>query len=354
MALDDSGIVIGITTYPTLSRLDGPENDANDFYDWLTSSSGGDVPQERVTRIVSSDYQPPKAPAATKQPNASDVETAFRNLHFQAIGSNGVPKRLGRRLYVYVAGHGVGLPFIYDPDRSDAALLTADATEWDAPHVMAKIFALYFLNAGIFEEVVVFMDCCRALYNRLTPRFPTFIDINAISGTGDGRRAFFAFATRWAGAAREKRIGDRTRGIFTTALLRGLKTGGGDLTGKITSTSLRNYLLNHMSDLLTPQEMADPLIPKQPDIPAPNVDLVFGITPSATVKVSVSAPTAAGQAIRIRGDGFKVIAQGQALVGVPWEVTLQRGGYLVEIPELKLEKDFILVGDEEVLNVVIQ
>src|SRR5438046_2507751 len=104
MAIDDRGIVVGITTYPDLAQLDGTENDANEFYEWLTSPAGGDVPAPQVDRIVSSDYQPPKIPAPTRQPSALDVEQTFNRLHREAIGVTGVPKRLGRRLYVYVAG----------------------------------------------------------------------------------------------------------------------------------------------------------------------------------------------------------------------------------------------------------
>ncbi len=44
MAVDDRGIVVGISQYPGIAELKGPEHDAQEFYDWLTSSKGGDVP----------------------------------------------------------------------------------------------------------------------------------------------------------------------------------------------------------------------------------------------------------------------------------------------------------------------
>jgi hypothetical protein len=252
-----------------------------------------------------------------------------------------------------VAGHGVGLPFAYDPDQSDAALLTADATRWNAPHVMARVYALYFLNAAIFDEIVVFMDCCRALYNRLSPRFPTYIDVNAMGGLDGQRRAFFAFATKWAQNAREKQIAGKSQGIFTAALLKGLRRAGADETGTITSSSLRNYLLSHMRDFLTVEERADPNMPKQPYIPAPAVELVFGTTepPKATVRVTTPGH-AAGQPTQIRGDGFKIVGRGQAGAAA-WELVLPRGNYLAQIPALGLERDFTVVGDEEVVDVAI-
>ncbi len=221
---------------------------------------------------------------------------------------------------------------------------------------MTRLYALYFLNASIFDEIALFMDCCRVVYSRLNPRYPPFIDINAISDPANQRRAFFAFATKWSQTAREKQIAGQPRGIFTAALMKGLKSAAANPDGTITSSSLRNYLINHMKDLLTPQEIADPNFPKQPDIPPPAVELVFATVPPPRANVSVTFPaTSANQAIRIRGDGFKIVASGQTVAGAPWVwKDLPRGGYLVEIPATGLEKDFTLIGDEGVVNVILQ
>jgi len=152
MAVDDRGIVVGLTTYPKIGSLQGPELDAEEFYDWLTSPTGGDVRSANIQKIVSSDFQPPP-PAQPVDLPAQEVAKAFDRLHDEAFQS-GMPKRLGRRLYVYVAGHGAALPFAADPERSDAAFLVADASKFNATHVMTKVRALYFLNAGIFDEIV--------------------------------------------------------------------------------------------------------------------------------------------------------------------------------------------------------
>ena len=354
MAVDDRGIVVGITTYPDISPLEGPEHDAQEFYEWLTSSTGGDVPPERVDKIVSSDFQP-VAPAAPARLPAQEVAQAFDRLHSTALGMTGIPKRLGRRLYVYVAGHGAALPFTADPERSDAAFLVADATKFNATHVMTKVRALYFLNAGIFDEIVVFMDCCRIPLNRLVPSYPSYVDANAIDAAGNERRAFFAFATKWGLNAREKPFNGSMRGVFTTALMSGLKGAAANHDGAITSSSLRNYLVNHMKDLLTPTEQADPEIPQHPDIPPPAVEFVFATVTPQRVSVSVSFPAqAANQLIRMRGDGFTVVARDQTVPGVPWVVpNLPRGGYLVEIPAVGLEKAFTLIGNEGTVNVAL-
>ncbi|HLA11936.1 MAG TPA: hypothetical protein VJ023_15225 [Pyrinomonadaceae bacterium] len=353
MAVDDQGIVVGIAIYPGISTLQGPELDAEEFYDWLTSPTGGDVPSNRVDKMVSSAFQP-AIPALPVSLPAQEVAQAFDRLHAQAFAT-GIPKRLGRRLYVYVAGHGAALPFTADPDQSDAAFLVADATLFNATHVMTKVRALYFVNAGIFDEIVVFMDCCRNYLN-VTPNYPSYVNAVSIGNLGNERRTFFAFATKWGLNAREKPFNGVTRGIFTTALIAGLKGAAANPDGTITSTSLRNYLINHMKDLLTDKEQLDPDIPKRPDVPAPAVELVFATVPPQRVTVSVTfPPNAADQLIRLRGDGFKILASDQTPVGGPWVIPdpLPRGGYLVEIPALNLEKDFTLIGNERALNVVL-
>jgi uncharacterized caspase-like protein len=344
MAVDDKGIVVGITNYPGITTLKGPEADAEDFYDWLTSPSFGDVPSARVEKIVTSRY-------ATSPKPTEEVAQAFDDLHAEAFAS-GIPKRLGRRLYVYAAGHGAGLNFRDDPDQSDAALLVANATMVNAIHVMTKIRALYFLNAAIFDEIVVFMDCCRnPLF--LNPNYPSYVNAVDINKLGKERRKFFAFATRWGLNSREKQFNGVTRGIFTTALTKGLRGAAATADGTITSKSLRDYLVNNMKSLMTDEELVDWDV-QQPHIPDPEVDLVFATVPPQRVKVTVTFPANAGnQFIRMIDDRFQEVGSGQTVPGTAWEVPteLTKGVYLIEIPALQLKHILTLVGDERTINV---
>ena len=56
MAQDDWAIVVGVRIYPSVTNLDGLENDANAMYQWLTSPQGGDVPTAQTARILSSQF----------------------------------------------------------------------------------------------------------------------------------------------------------------------------------------------------------------------------------------------------------------------------------------------------------
>ena len=69
MGKNDWAIVVGIDTYfdPNLPSLKGPANDAQAFYDWVTSPEGGAVPagkgseKKQAFLIQSSEFHPPFA-----------------------------------------------------------------------------------------------------------------------------------------------------------------------------------------------------------------------------------------------------------------------------------------------------
>src|SRR5262249_25455871 len=56
--LPDYALVVGISRYPGISDLSGPENDANDFFAWVTSKEGGGVGPANAKLILSSGFQP--------------------------------------------------------------------------------------------------------------------------------------------------------------------------------------------------------------------------------------------------------------------------------------------------------
>ena len=346
MASDDRAIVVGIDTYPDIAPLQGPEADADDFYDWLTSPKFGDVPPTRVEKIVSTNF------AADPRKPTEEISRAFDKLLAEGVRNN-IPRKIGRRLYVYVAGHGVGLPMHHDPEHNDAALLLADASNFNPTHVMTRVRALYFLYAGLFEEIAVFMDCCRQplSINPVFPSYITAINLDALEGEP---RKFFAFATKWGLTTRERSFDGETRGVFTRALTAGLRGSAANPDGTITSSSLRDYLMLNMKDQLSEDDRRNPDIPKRPHIPTPDVELVFATVDPPRVKVTVTFPAAAAnQNIRVFGDGFRDVATGNTGAGPTWEipVPLERGGYFVQVAALNLDAKFRLVGDEGTLNV---
>jgi len=223
---DDYAIIVGITRYPHFSPLDAPERDARAFYDWVRSPNGGDVPEGNITLICSSLY-----PEETN-PTETQVDAAFRKLFVQAQKQGGVT---GRRLYLFFAGHG------FAQELTEASLLMANADQYSYLHIPGRRYAEFFRAAAFFQELVLFADCCRNHAPRAPPKSPPFEpEFNA--GARDVKY-LYAYATQWSMAALEGPSSGFVQGVFTQALLQGLRNAQ-DAAGRVTSESLRDFLLN--------------------------------------------------------------------------------------------------------------
>jgi hypothetical protein len=159
MAQDDRAIVVGIRCYLDRGDLDGSENDAKAFYAWLIDSKGGNVPCHHVRLIVTSQWETPFLSVEKAHPTIALINEAIEEL--QSIGrqNNG---HVGRRLYLYMAGHG------FAPSLDQTGLLGANATrERVGPlyHILGEYTADWFYQAGYFNEIILFMDCCRERYS---------------------------------------------------------------------------------------------------------------------------------------------------------------------------------------------
>ena len=203
MAVNDWAIVVGVWCYPGLDDLRGPENDAVAFANWLGKPDGGDVPpgpsqRPQIQLILSSDFHPPFGTVNAAQPTREGIERALDLLQEVAEENkqNNKGLRVGRRLYLYFAGHGFG------PKLDESALLTANATPSRVRyHIAGRSWADWFHVANYFDEVVLFMDCCRNVFSNAP--------INAVGygniiGPRQGRR-FYAFGTKWRRVTWERR-----------------------------------------------------------------------------------------------------------------------------------------------------
>jgi len=239
MGSNDHAIVVGIGKYPLLTDLDGPENDARDFEQWLLDPRGGNVPQANV-HVVLSTFPPPPAAAPYKaRPQVSEIIDLFDDLYAAGDAAGAV----GDRLYLYLAGHG------FAKDIDSAALLMANAAKGAVAgrHLPGRPYANYFREAAFFRDVVLFMDCCRESYV-VTSMAGVPYDPRVTANPG---RRFFGFATKWSHAAREIQTQNGVvRGVFTLALLAGLRGGASaDANGQIKGSDLESYVINYISNL---------------------------------------------------------------------------------------------------------
>jgi uncharacterized caspase-like protein len=145
MSAQDHAIVVGISKYPLLGDLAGPENDALDFKSWLLDPIGGNVPEANVHTVLSRDF--PQAPAGAlhkAQPQIAELNLLFDD--FYAVGENN--GTVGNRLYLYFAGHG------FAKDIESAALLMANAARGAIAgrHFPGRPYANWFRQAAFLRK----------------------------------------------------------------------------------------------------------------------------------------------------------------------------------------------------------
>jgi hypothetical protein len=248
---DDYAIVVGLDHYPALGRLNGAQEDAKAFRDWLIDPAGAGVPPANCRLILSQDFVPAAADALNAKPTPGDLVHAFDVLHgiFEGVG------RVGRRLYIYLAGHG------FSAGVHGASLLTANATRKSTGrHLAGTLFADWFVEAKCFDEVLLFMDCCREI-NKWGPVIGPPYDPTP---NGTPARWTYALSTEFGMAARERPMppANAVRGVFTSAVLAGLRGGvRPNPNGQITSDALEAYVREFVSDVFKAAPQAQRIPP---------------------------------------------------------------------------------------------
>ena len=254
MAQDDFAIVIGLTRYPHISNLQGPENDAQAFIEWLRSPNGGDIIEktdkkglvapadQRIFQVLSSD-----ANYGANGPLSEEIDERIRNLR-EAVELYSEDNPRPRRLYIFMAGHGLSWKV------DNAALLAANAdykSDRRNRHIPGQRILEWFRDAALFREIVLLMDCCRDDYAQSSV-IENFDWTPVYSTWKDNVKYFIGFAARSGAAARERPLpqnGDPQHGLFTYSLLDGLRNAGRDAQGRLMGTALKFYVEAKMREL---------------------------------------------------------------------------------------------------------
>lgn len=267
MGKNDWAIVVGIDSYfdSSLPPLKGPENDARAFYEWVVASDGGSVPRDQAFCILSSEFERPFKTAGDAKPTANEIKALFDRL--RAIGEANAEKgafRVGDRIYLFFAGHG----FAPSHRQDQTALLVADADTATSQlaHILGTYMADTLYQLKLFDEIFLFMDCCRSS-SECAQLFMPYPDDTAPDYWRT--RRFYAYGARAGQEARERDFGDgKVHGIFTRTLLDGLRGAAYDPEdpGKITAEALQNLLYNAYPEHMDPELRADPGVPNEPEV----------------------------------------------------------------------------------------
>ena len=228
-------ILVGISTYPGLTNLQGPEHDVDEFRDWLVAADGGNVPPGNIKLIKSSDFPTVNDPYQA-QPADVAFRAALQTLLFDT--DRNFRGKVGERLYLFFAGHGFA-----SKQLNEAALYSAQATRNDPDHIAGKRYAAKIVNSAAFDEVVLIMDCCRDVDLSDSIRDPVMKipDRQALAANVRFMEAFAAGRGQQAREVPSPRDG-KVHGIFTEALISALRNAKGNERGELTCTLLKGYI----------------------------------------------------------------------------------------------------------------
>ncbi len=330
----DFAVVVGINGYPQLTPLRGAHQDANSFKNWLLSPDGGGLPEENVRLILSDDK--PVGDPFDAHPIKRTIDKALRDFGIGNINLTDLPiASLGRRLYFYFSGHGVG------PNFDEVAMLMADAgPNFLNNNLGMRPYRSLLHQAALFKECVFIIDCCRDPVSGITPAAPAFT-LPAEFGFGPCHpvQDFVVMAADWGSKAFERPISveeeEGRLGVLTSHLIAGLSNpAAADADGRITSETLRKYVFEKMSE--TQEKTGVSQIPNF--IPPSRSEIVFKTFPVAQlprVMVRILAPANLTGDLILRDGFFRELSRQPAskltAADAPWQLSLERSQmYVIE------------------------
>lgn len=339
----DHAILIGIRDYPRLgednqpANLKGPLNDVAAVRAWLLDPAGGGFPDDStIHTIISADAMA----ADAAKPTADDLEAVLLEIDNLAQISDKAQKglRVGKRLYLYMAGHG------FSPERSSACLFTANATQRFKSHIHATGWLNWLQECAFFEEFVLWMDCCMDGQDVRPVRDPL---LAAMRAGIPPRASFIAFAAQRPLKAVENPVpadGGKIHGVFTWALLQGLRGAAADHYGRVTGRSLADWLRNAQPALMTNEQRASNFVAPDPEIIQEDSGLIFG-RGIALLRYTITFdfPAEAQGLMASLWSGMPPVARQFTVNGQEQQLT--PGLYLVQVPALGLSQGFEVLTD---------
>lgn len=222
----DFAVVVGINTYQdtkAFKDLEGPANDAEELIAWLKDPNGGGIPEANIDPFV-------KLSCSTRErPTASEISSLLRDLFTRDHAED---QPIGRRLYVFLAGHGF-------TNSLALSLLHAVDTRRDAPAFVSGTQWLdCFQERALFDELVLCMDCCRDYEPNFDP--PGRPCTNRLDPAGNAVKRLYLLATGIGKGAYEQQFNGKVHGMFSRALIDALREEAIDGDGRMTAANIAN------------------------------------------------------------------------------------------------------------------
>ncbi len=341
LAHADFAVVAGINNYPAFASLEGPVADAVDFQQWLLTEAY--VPHDQISLITS-----PNPPLVDPTPTLTEVSGAFGNLANKAALKPNF--YLGRRFYIFLSGHGILPTRSGAPSFNETALLMANAGPITlGNHIGGYSYAEWFRAPGVFDEVLLFVDCCRDRMDAVALMPPVMTPLRPQRGPA---KNFYAAATQMGSPSFEKPLGTppQVRGVFSYSLMQALRSQSlCDATGMLTGQLLAAQLFRTVPAL---QGGQDPDIAYYAD-PAHDINIVARANPTLpTVCVNFADATLWGRTALLIGKNYPIPDASHMIDGAIWTLTLNSGLYTLKVlGRDDLSKPFEVTGKQEAQDV---
>lgn len=310
---DDWAVVIGIDDYEVPSiYFHQAGRDAHDFSEWLLSPKGGGLPESQVSQLSS--------------PTSEELEEHFHQWFRELSRRRKANQPVGRRLYLLLSGLGGD-----SRDQKPALhLANLDNNDW-APYVSGPRWAEWALRSGMFQEVVLLMNCSRQALSHMPEEqhFPRFPQLPTTEAPLPGNY-FFGFST----SSGENPYGgsDWPPNLFTEAILDGLSGAAADAQRHVTAAALAGFVSRRMKMEAKHQDKRR----QTPEFQwgsATGVDFVITEAPGTLSRVSLRFHRAYwGLKANILNTSSEVVATVTSAEAV--ELELPRGSYRVELPQI--------------------
>jgi len=242
-------LVIGVDDYVGQAnlKLHGAVADAVSITKWLVDPAGGAVPPANVALLTSPALEP-------VPPQLSGVvcigSATCQTINQQLIDLPDKAADPDDRLYFYFSGHGLTAP----TDIAQEAILPADFTIATAGVAMGIRSILEWLKTSKYNQQFVFIDACRnAIVSQrfLIGGFSLVPELTRLRAQVE--QFVYMSTSRGLTAAEAQVIGNTRAGVFTQALVDGLRGAGNAklynvarLTYEVTSSSVLPYLVNRV------------------------------------------------------------------------------------------------------------
>ena len=220
-------VVIGIDHYKQ-KPLAGAVKDAKAFADWLVEKKLISNPVNNLKFMASEEVN--------DIASGMEIDRAIEEIIADARKQ---PQTEKNRLYFYFSGHGMGITF------DNTALCLRSWPAWFHHCLSGADYKSWFINNGAFDEILIFLDCCRENDVTCKPKSPSpewqykmgdrVPDILICNSTLFGKLSYEISVDS-----------NQKRGAFTSFLIDSLNGGAAPPSkSTITALDLKNHVNTH-------------------------------------------------------------------------------------------------------------